>query len=102
MVMPSKTNPSIVVEYNGRFLVWTDGALSGDPEYVKMAKQSAKYHELVYFDYSAEVLTASLDDPNDRLGAVVAMLSINPGLASAVELDDETSKKLYTLSHYAG
>lgn len=100
MINSNETASSIIVEYNNKLLVWTDGILSGDPEYIKMAETSAKYHELVFFDYSAEGLTASLDNPDDRLGAVVAMLSINPGLAEAIQLDDETRGRLYTFTHY--
>jgi hypothetical protein len=95
MVMPSKTQPSIVVELEGRLLVWTDGSISGDKELVALVKERVDSIHFVLAPSTDEPVKTVLDEPENRLGALAALICLHPGRTRILELDDETFIRFY-------
>jgi hypothetical protein len=96
--MANKTGKTIVVELNGGLMVWTDGVISGDEYLVAKAKELSDRKFPIWIDCQSKTFTANLDDPNDRVGAVMAMIGLSPGRAHILEIDDETYEALGPLT----
>ena len=94
MVMPSKTNPTIVVDVDGKLIAWTDGQFGGDKELIKQAEYVGMLQRSVHPWFLIEPIRADLSDEANRVGALAAMLGISPGRAIIREIDDSTMSKL--------
>ena len=95
MVMPSKTNETIVVRIEDKLLVWTDGHLGGDKELVKEAKLLSDLKVKLFPMNAKQFVVANVDDVNDRVGAVAAMTGVGKGRFVILQLDDETYNKIF-------
>jgi len=80
----------IVVSYRGHYISWNDGALHGPAELLDVIRYRAEQHENVKPYYCSAPLEADLSDPTNRVGAVAALVSINPGQVNIVRIDSET------------
>jgi hypothetical protein len=85
-----KVKSRIVVELNGGLMIWENGVISGDEFLVAKAKELSNERFPVWIDCQSKSYTANLDDPNDRVGAVAAMIGLSVGRANILEIDDET------------
>jgi hypothetical protein len=92
--MAKKTGKTIVISIGNRLIAWTDGVISGDKELVEAAKELSLLQFSVWLYERDGPLTANLDDPEDRVGAVAAMMGISVGQAMILEIDDETYEAL--------
>jgi hypothetical protein len=80
----------IVVSYRGHYISWNEGVLNGPAELLEVIRYRAQKHDTVKPYYCATPLEADLSDPKNRVGAVAALVSINPGQVNIVRIDSET------------
>jgi hypothetical protein len=90
MGKPKKTGKTIVVELDGGLMAWTDGVISGNKYLVAKAKELSDERFPIWVRSKLRTFTANLDDPNDRVGAVAAMIGLSVERANILEIDDET------------
>lgn len=90
MGRPLLSKPTIVVSIDGRLLAWTDGHLGGDRELVSLARTLSEDRSLVHIPLTLYPYVACINDKNNRVGAVAAMMGVNPGRAQIIQLDDDT------------
>lgn len=89
MGRPKKSGPSIVVDVDGELIVWTDGLLSCDNrEYVKDAKRASFLKVPTDLSFHGPTIPADLDDVENVLGVVAAMIAVNPGRAIILSAPD--------------
>lgn len=86
MARPSISGPSIVVSIDGDVLVWTDGHLTGEnKEHIKAAKWLSSYGIPVEVNRDGLTIEAQLDNPENQLGALAAMLGVIPDRGRILE-----------------
>lgn len=89
MGRPLKSGPSVVVNVEGDLLVWTDGHLTGNnKEHIKAAKWLSTYAIPVEVNSNGLTAEAQLDDPENPLGALAAILGIVPGRGIILEIPE--------------
>lgn len=84
----------IVVDSDGEILVSTNGELGGPLSLVKKAKQNAAImKEVRLIEPFGRMVTADLN-PENPLGIVAALMSVNPGRSRILECPSEVSSWL--------
>lgn len=87
-------NPTIVVGIDDKVLAWTDGHTGGDREFVKQAQLLSEYGSLVQIPATGYSYIADLDNTDNRVGAIAALMGVNPGRARLLTVDEETLQML--------
>jgi hypothetical protein len=86
MGRPALHGETLVVDIDGTLMVWTDGHLSCDnKEYVKEAKLASKFEVPVDLTIIGPTIPAGLDDPNEPIRALAAMIYVSPGRATILQ-----------------
>jgi len=89
MGRPLISGESIVVDIDGDLLVWTDGLISGENhELVKKAKQASKFELPTNLTVNGPTVDAFLDDPQQPLKALAALIAASPGRATILNIPD--------------
>jgi hypothetical protein len=89
MSRPSKLSKSIVIDSDGKMLIWTDGILTGDAALVKEVKLNADIKLPTPISPFGPTVDADLSDINNLAGVLAAMLSANLGRNRILEAPDE-------------
>lgn len=89
MARPKIETKSIVIDSDGKLIVWTDGMLSGDNETIKTVRFNASMNLPTPLTAFGPVVDADLSDVNNMAGALAAMLSANQGRSRILEAPDE-------------
>ena len=90
------------VDVDGHLITYTNGALSGDPEIIKLIrKHDALETPVQLVAPYGEYITSNLD-MNDRLGVVAALSSPHPGRARVLQAPKEVWVYLITEAGESG
>lgn len=89
MTRPAMPTKSIVVDSNGKLIVWTDGALSGDQTLIKEIKLSAELKLPVQLSAFGPTVESNLDDVNNLEAVLAAITSVNIGRTRILEAPEE-------------
>lgn len=95
MARPTLHGETLVVDIDGTLLVWTDGHLSCDnKEYLKQAKLASKFDVPVDITVEGPTIPAKLDNPNEPIQALAAMIYVSPGRATILQAPREVTDLL--------
>lgn len=90
MGRPRKSGDTLVVDIDGDLLVWTDGLISGDnKELIDKAKLASRLEIPTPLTIDGPEVPASLDDPNEPIRALAALVAANPGRATILQAPEE-------------
>jgi hypothetical protein len=89
MTRPTIAVKSIIMDSNGKLLVWVDGHLSGDAALIKEARLNSDLRLPTPISAFGPVIPADLTDVNNLAGVLAAMSSTNLGRTRILEAPDE-------------
>lgn len=95
----TKYREEYVVVIDDKMLTAVDGHLSGDKDLLRLAQQNALLRRPIQIAPPyGEPVEAQLDDPNNRLGIIAAMMSPSPGRAKVVRAPYEVERYFAEIS----
>lgn len=95
MGRPPAHGETLVVDIDGTLMVWTDGHLSCEnKEYVKEAKIASKFEVPVDITIVGPKIKAGLDNPNEPIRALAAMVYVSPGRATILKAPTDVTDLL--------
>lgn len=89
MSRPKLPTKSIVIDSDGKLIVWTDGMLSGDAERIKEVKFNASMNLPTRLSVVGPIIDADLSDVNNLAGVLAAMISVAQGRSRILEAPEE-------------
>lgn len=86
--MDKYVHNTVVVDADGDIVAWVNGSLSGKKELVDRVKFYADLSFQVEMVPSHAMVEAQVDDPDNSVGALAALMMSKPGRVRVLEVPD--------------
>lgn len=86
--MDKYVHNTVVVDADGDLIAWVNGSLSGKKELLDRVKFYADLSFPVEMTPSHAVVEAQIDDPDNTVGALAALLMSKPGRVRILEVPE--------------
>lgn len=85
---------AVVVEIDGELLTWVNGSISGKKELLDDVKLFASLGKHVDITPMGPIVRAQIDNIENPMGALAALISVSPGRARILEVPQNVLDRL--------